>query len=408
MKFSKLSQLFLVSTIGLLAAILFTACDIKTVDYVFVASSGGSGSTGTGQIETFDADQNTGALRSGAATVPSGGNNPIAMATTADYANLYVVNQGSNNVTHFSIAGNGVLAQVDMVTTSASPVSVAVNTAQTYLYVASGPNPSVLTAYSLSGGKIGSAVSTVPLTLPTNPGDIMVPTGVNVLANNNTVYVSAYDQSAYNPGCTPVATCITSTANPGWVFGYTVGAGGSLAAAPSNPFKAGVKPSGLVSDPTNRFVYVTDFASNELIGYTIQGGSTLDFLINGPFKTGNEPNAISIDPRGIYLYVTNGLDSTVTGYVITLSTGTPSAAVNTSGSQLNLTDTTPVAVVVDPALGRYVYTANQQGNSVSGFQLNPTTGALQPSISTPYPTGDKPTALAAVPHGNHAIQVTSP
>jgi 6-phosphogluconolactonase (cycloisomerase 2 family) len=409
MKFSKLGQLFLVSIIGLLVATLFTACDIKTVDYVFVANSAGSGSGGTGQIETFDADQSTGALRSGAATVPSGGNNPIAMAATADYANLYVVNQGSNNVTHFSIAGNGVLAQADAVTTSASPVSVAVNTAQTYLYVVSGPNPSVLTAYSLSGGKIGSVVGQpMPLTLPSNPGDILVPTGVNVLANNGAVYVSAYDQSAYNPGCTPVATCITSTANPGWVFAYTVGTGGTLTSSSGSPYKAGVKPSALVSDPTNRFVYVTDFASNELIGYTVQGGSALDFLINGPFRTGNEPNAIAIDPRGIYLYVTNELDSTVTAYIISLSTGTPSAAVNTTGSQVNLTDTTPVAVVVDPALGRYVYTANQRGNSVSGFQLNPTTGALQPAVSTPYPTGDKPTAIAAVPHGNHAIQTTSP
>jgi 6-phosphogluconolactonase (cycloisomerase 2 family) len=187
-----------------------------------------------------------------------------------------------------------------------------------------------------------------------------------------------------------------------------VGTGGALTAASNAPYKAGVKPSALVSDPTNRFVYVTDFASNELIGYTIQAGSTLDFLINGPFKTGNEPNAIAIDPRGIYLYVTNGLDSSVSAFVITLSTGTPSAAVNTSGSQVNLTDTTPVAVVVDPGLGRYVYSANQQGNSVSGFQLNPTTGALTPSLSTPYPTADKPMAIAAVPHGNHAIQVTSP
>jgi 6-phosphogluconolactonase (cycloisomerase 2 family) len=408
MKFSKLSQLFLVSILGLLGAILFTACDIKTIDYVFVANSAGSGSGSAGQIQTYDADQDTGALRSGAATVPSGGINPISMAATADYANLYVVNQGSNNVVHFSIAGNGVLTQSDMVTTSTSPVSVAVNTAETYLYVVSGPNPSVLTAYSLSGGKIGSAVSTVTLTLPTNPGDTIVPTGVNVLANNNAVYVSAYDMSAYNPGCTPIATCITSTANPGWVFGYTVGTGGTLALATGAPYKAGVRPSALVSDPTNRFLYVTDFASNELIGYTIQGGSTLVFLINGPFKTGNEPNAITIDPRGIYLYVTNALDSSVTAYNITLSTGTPSAAVSVTGSQVNLTDTTPVAVVVDPGLGRYVYTANQQGNSISGFQLNPTTGALQPSLSTPYPTGDKPMALAAVPHGNHAIQTTSP
>jgi len=406
MKFSKLSQLFLVSTIGLLAAVLITACDIKTVDYVFVATNGGSGSGGTGQIETFDADQNTGALRSGAATVPSGGNNPIAMATTADYANLYVVNQGSNNVTHFSIAGNGVLTQADVVTTSATPVAVAVNTAETYLYVVSGPTPAVLTAYSLSSGKIGSVVATETLSLSSATStcpDTIVPSGVDVLANGNAVYVSAYDLSAYNPGG---ATC--STANPGWVFGYIVGSGGGLSVAANSPYKAGVKPSALVSDPTNRFVYVTDAASNELIGYTIQGGSTLDFLINGPFKTGNEPNAIAIDPRGIYLYLTNGLDSTVSAYVITLGTGTPSAVVNTTGSQINQTDTTPVAVVVDPALGRYVYAANQEGNSVSGFQLNPTTGALQPTISGPYPSGNKPAALAAVPHGNHAIQTTSP
>jgi hypothetical protein len=75
----------------------------------------------------------------------------------------------------------------------------------------------------------------MPLTLPSNPGDILVPTGVNVLANNGAVYVSAYDQSAYNPGCTPVATCITSTANPGWVFGYTVGTGGTLTSSSGQP-----------------------------------------------------------------------------------------------------------------------------------------------------------------------------
>jgi 6-phosphogluconolactonase len=410
MKFSKLSQLLLVSMIGLTVATLLTACAINTVDYVFVASSTGSGSGSTGQIQTFDSDNTTGAVRSGAPTVPSGGINPVSLAVTGDFANLYVVNAGNSsspgNVVHFALSGSGVLTQKDVVTTSASPISVAVNAAETYLYVVSGPNPAVLTAYSLSGGTIGSAVATMPIALygkySAFSGDVLVPTGVNVLANNNNVYVTAYDQSAYNPG-----GVTTSTANPGWVFGYSVGSGGALTAATS-PYEAGVKPSALISDPTNRFVYVTDFASNELIGYTIQSGGTLNFLINGPFKTGNEPNAIAIDPRGIYLYITNGLDSTVSGFVINLATGTPSAAVNTTGSQTNATDTTPVAVVVDPAVGRYVYTANVQGNSLSGFKLDPNTGALQPTISTPYPTGNAPTALAAVPHGNHALQVTSP
>ena len=406
MKFSKLSQLFLVSTIGLTGSTLLTSCAINTIDYVFVGNSAGSSAGSAGQIETYDADSGTGALRPGQPTVPSGGVNPVSMSVTADYANLYVVNAGDSstagNVVHFSVAGNGVITQKDVLSSVTSPVAAAVNTAGTYLYVVSGPSPSLLTAYSLSNGAIGSAVASVPLTVPGFTSDTIVPSAVNVLANNNAVYVAAYDKSAYNPG-----GATTSTANPGWVFGYVAGSGGSLTAASKSPYKAGVKPSALVSDPTNRFVYVTDFASNELIGYTIQGGSTLDFLINGPFKTGNEPTAIAIDPRGIYLYITNGLDSTVSAFEITLSTGTPSAAVSSSG-QSNTTDTTPVALIVDPSLGRFVYTANQLGDTVSGFVLNPNTGALDLSISTPYPTGAAPTALAAVPHGNHAIQAVSP
>jgi 6-phosphogluconolactonase len=403
MKFNKLSQLFLVSIIGLSVATLLTSCAIVTIDYVFVANSAGSGTGSTGQIQTYNADSETGALRQGQPNVSSGGNNPVAMATTANYANLYVVNNASNNVVHFSISGSGVLTQKDVVTTSASPVAVAVNPAGTVLYVVSGPNPAVLTVYPLSGGAIGAASATVPLTLPGYAGDIIVPSGVFALASSNAVYVSAYDQSAYNPG-----GITTSTANPGWVFGYTVGSGGALTLSSGSPYKAGVKPSALVADPTSRFLYVTDFASNEVIGYTIQGGSDLVFLINGPFKTGNEPNAVTIDPRGKYMYITNGLDSSLSAYVIDLTTGTPSAAINVSGSQVNATDTTPVAVVVDPSIGTFVYTANNVGNSISGFTLNPNTGALTATQSTPYPTGNAPAALAAVPHGNHSIQETSP
>jgi 6-phosphogluconolactonase (cycloisomerase 2 family) len=416
MKFSKLSQLFLVSRIfliamtGLLMATLLTSCEIVTIDYLFVANSAGSGTGAAGQIETYDVDSKTGALRSGAPTVPSGGINPISMAMTSDYANLYVANQGTSSspgsVVHFAIASNGVLTQKDTVATSSTPVSIAVNAPGTYLYVVSGTTSATLTAYSLSSGTIGATVATKPLNLyntyASYSSDVIVPTGVTVLANSSTVYVTAYDQSAYNPGGTT-----TSTANPGWVFGFTVGSGGVLTAA-TNPYEAGVKPTAIVADPTNRFVYVTDFASNELIGYTIQDGSTLDFMVNGPFSTGNEPQAVVVDPRGLYIYVANALDSSVLAYVITLATGAPSVAANPTGSATNSTDTMPVAVLVDAALGRFVYTANYQGNSISGFELNPNTGTLAPTQATPYPTGYKPSALASVPHGNHAVQSVNP
>jgi 6-phosphogluconolactonase (cycloisomerase 2 family) len=406
MKFSKLGQLFLVSSIGLIVATLLTACQIVTIDFVYVASSAGAGTASNGQIDIFAVDSESGALRAGPQSVSSGGNLPVAMAVSADYENIYVANQANSSIVHFTLALNGTPTQKDVVTLPAQPISIAVNAAGTYLYVASGPGGGTLTAYSIgTGGTMGAVVFETPLSLSTNPTDIIVPTAVTVLANNSAVYVTAYDQAAYDPGC---ATCVTSSAHPGWVFGYTVGSGGILTPASNSPFQAGVKPSAIAADPTNRFVYATDFASNQMIGFSVQSGNLLNFLINGPFKTGNEPSAVVIDPRGKYIYVANSLDSSVSAYAIDLTTGTPSIATAATGGTGNGTDTQPLSIVVDPALGRFVYTANYLGNSVSGFRLDPNSGALTTTQATPYPSGAKPTAIVAVPHGNHSLQIVGP
>jgi 6-phosphogluconolactonase (cycloisomerase 2 family) len=431
MKFSKLSQLFLVSSIGLLVATLLTACQIVTIDFIYVACAGALGTSGDGQIQTFATDSQSGALRTAFTTVSSGGVGPVSMAVTSNYANLYVANAGSSSIAHFVIALNGSLTVKDTVTLSSegsTPVAIAVNTAGTYLYVTSadypgpnGPLPgAVLAVFPLAtDGTIGTPLvnaatgaSYWPLTVPGYSSDLIVPTAITVLANTPTVtgngiYVAAYDQSVYNPGGS-IKT--GDNANPGWVFGFTAGSNGALTAITNSPFEAGVKPSGIAADPTDRFVYVTDYANNQLIAFTILGSSsTLSYLRNGPFKTGNEPSALTIDPTGQFIYVTNALDSTVSSYEITQATGTPTVSVNASGSSNNSTDTEPLAVVVDPALGRFVFTANHLGNSISGFFLNQTSGALvHPTEATPYITDENPVTLVAIPHGNHATQSVTP
>jgi 6-phosphogluconolactonase (cycloisomerase 2 family) len=402
MKFSKPSQLFLVSSIGLLVATLLTACSITTIDYVFVASSSG--------IETFAADSESGALRTGTGTVTTDVSSPVAMAVTADYANLYVANKGNNTIVHYVIGLHGELTVSGTpLALSSTPVALATNTAGTYLYVVASGTTATLTEYALSSGAIGSQVAQQTLSLSSYANDTIIPTGIAVLVNTATVpgssvYVTAYDKSAYNPGCTPTATCAASTANPGWVFGYTIGTSGALSATTSSPYEAGIKPSAIAADPTNRFVYVTDYASNELIGYTIMNSNNLNYLTAGPFKTGNEPSAVAIDPRGKFIYVTNFLDSSVTAYAITQATGVPTVANTLTGSTGNATETEPVAVAVDPALGRFVYTVNYLADSVSGFRLDTTAGSISPTQATPYPTGSAPTALIVIPHGNHAVQ----
>ncbi len=403
MKLSKVSQLVLVASVGLLVAAMLSACQLVTIDYLYLASAG-SGSSSDGQVQTFAVDSQSGALRTGPAAVPSGGVDPVSLAVSPDYKNLYVANAGSNTVAHFSADYNGQLTKQDAVTLAGSPVALAVNAAGNALFVLSGSTSATLTEYAISSsGTIGSVTAQEALSLPGYTGDPLVPTGLVSLANNKAVYVTVYDQAAYNPG-----GAVTSTANPGWVFGFTVGGGGALTPSLGSPFKAGVKPSGITADPTSRFVYITDFASNQLVGFGIQSSGLLTFLINGPFRTGAEPSGVAIDPRGIYMYVSNTLDSSVSAYVIDLNTGTPSAAINPTGAATNATDTQPVAIAIDPALGRFVYTANYLGNSISGFQLDPNAGTLVQSQSTPYPADLHPTALVLAPHGNHSIQSVTP
>ena len=408
MKFSKLRQLLLVSAIGLGVATLFSGCQLVTIDYVFVATSAStiSGSKTTcpnGEIETFAVDSQSGAIRTAQPQVCSGGTTPTAIAISPGYGNLYVANQVDKNIVHFEAAANGVLTKKDSVTLSTTPAGMAVSPDGNTLYAISGTSSATLSAFTLSSGAIGSAASQLNLTIPGFASDSIVPTGVSVLANGKAVFVVAYDLSAYNPG-----GITTSNASPGWIFVFTTGSGGALTPVAGSPYNAGVRPSAVATDPTDRYVYVTDFASNQLIAYGIYTGYTLNFLQNGPYKTGGQPTSVSIDPRGKFMYVSNSLDSSVTAYVIDLTTGTPSTAVNSTGSQTNSTDTQPVSVAVDPALGRYVYTANFLGNSISGFRLDPTAGTLKTTQATPYPTGIHPTAVILVPHGNHSTQSVTP
>ncbi len=409
MKFSKLSQLFLVSSIGLLVATMMTACQLVSIDYVYVASSSGSTAGSSGQIDIFAADAASGALRKVVASVPSGGIAPIALAVSPNFLSLYAANQGtSNNVVHFTIADDGSLTQKDVATGFGTPVGIAVNQAGTLLFTAvqQGTGAALAVNPLATDGTVGAGTG-APSTLvvPGHSGDTIVPTGVTVLTNNKAVYVTVYDKSVYNPGG---STTPGDTANPGWVFGFGVGTGGALTALPGSPYEAGVAPRALTADPTSRFLYAVDFASSQMIGYTIMSDSSLVFFVAPPTKVGNQPDAITFDPRGKFVYVSNALDSTISAFVIDLSTGAATITANPVSGPVNPTDTEPVGLVVDPSLGRFLYTANYLGNSVSGFRLDPTSGVLTTTQNTPYPSGSNPTAIAAIPHGNHEVQSVTP
>jgi 6-phosphogluconolactonase len=412
MKFTRTSQLLLVSAAGLLAATLVTACSqitqTLTVDFVYVASSRAAGPNNYGEINVFEINSESGRMRQiPTSPFPSGGRDPVAEAVSVDYGSLFVVNEDDNTIVQFVIGSDGKLYPFNTVNTpGVYPLAVAATKSNLFvvdtyqpLPIASYANPcsGSIAVYPLSTATssqpagigapaVNSAVSGNywPLTLPginkdsshcTSSGHVIVPTAVNVPASGAYVYVTAYDSSV-----TPYA---------GYIFGYSVGSDGTLTPLSGSPFAAGVQPSAIASDATGTYVYATDFAKGNVLGYSTSSGN-LTPLSSSPFPAGNQPSAIVVNPTYHYAYVANSLDANITAYSIS------NGALSSIGTYA--TGLQPVAMGIDPSTNRFLYTANFLGNNVSGYQLSTTAGTLLVSQFSPYPANANPTSVAAIPH----------
>jgi 6-phosphogluconolactonase len=410
MKFNKSSRLVLIAAVSLLAATLVTACsqidETLTVDFVFVASSKAAGANNYGLINVFEINSESGKMRQiPSSPFPSGGRDPVSEAVSADNGSLFVANQDDNSIVQFVIGSDGKLYPYFTVNTPGIfPVAIAANKANLFVVDTYQPLPVCSTAEPCSGsiavfplaGSSSTCAATVclgpsatntavnsnywPLQI-TGSSDIIAPTAVNIVSGSNSgsnvyVYVAAYD----------------STVSPhlGYIFGFQVGAGGVLTALPGSPFAAGVQPSGVASDSTGSYLYVTDFGGNDVLAYNVAASGALSTMSNSPFLSGNQPTSIVVDPAYPYAYVTNSLDATITAY--TMKNGALSSlGTYTTGEQ-------PVAIGIDPSTQRFIFTANYLGDSVSGFQLSPGAGSLVESQYSPFSSNDWPTAVAAIPH----------
>jgi 6-phosphogluconolactonase (cycloisomerase 2 family) len=239
--------------------------------------------------------------------------------------------------------------------------------------------PLCLTGYALDA-------STQTWNCAGKESDVIVPTAINVLASGADVFVTAYDA--------------TASPNVGYIFGFAVGSGGAL--TPLNgggvPHDMGVggegrgiRPSGIASDPTSTYVFVTDSTNGIVVSYSIASGVLAKI---SDTQAGNGPAAVVADPKYPYLYVANSLDSTVTAYSMS------SGALTSLGNYA--TGLQPVAIGIDPSTNHFLFTVNFLGNgvsgSVSGFELDPTAGTLINSQDSPFTSDALPTAVTAIPH----------
>ncbi|HTV04968.1 MAG TPA: beta-propeller fold lactonase family protein [Acidobacteriaceae bacterium] len=405
MKLSKTGQGLLAAAVSIGIGLGLTSCgQSNTIDYLYVTAS----KQEPGQISVYRVDLESGALTQiPDSPYPSGGRNPVAEVTSPSGANLYVVNHDDNTIVEFAIGTDAKLyPQHTYQTPGTEPQALAINQAGTLLFVVdtyqatysdANPGPGALVVFPINtDGSLGSPVANG--SLPYWPVEF-APSTVNVTANGNFVYVA--NANTNNP---------SAAGQRGTISAFSVGSGGALTPLYSSssalPY-AGVQPSASASDPTSRFLYVTDAASNQLYAYAIGSNGTLAPLTNGPFATGVYPDGITIDPSGQYIYVANYNSNTISAYQITPSNGTPSLL---AAGTTYPTKTGPTCIIVEPAFGRFVYTSNFLDSSITGYQLNPNNGTLTGTENSPYPSAGQPTCAAAVTHGNHPgehVQATS-
>lgn len=409
MKFSKSGQALLAVAVSIGIGLGITSCgESNTIDFLYVTAS----KNNPGQISVYMVDQISGALTQiQDSPYSSGGRNPVAETTSPNGKNLYVLNHDDNTIVDFAIGTDGKLyPQHTYNTPGTEPLAVTMNAAGTLLFVVdtfqpgfsvANPGPGALVVYPVgSDGSLGTAITNTTVTpnipywpVQNNPSSVNVTALLTTNAATDFVYV--------------VNTNTTTQGGTVSAFSYSTGSGGgALTAIPGSPFQAGVAPNASASDPTGRFYYVTDGATNQLIAYGIQTNGGLVPVQNGPFKTDVFPDAVTVSASGQFIYVANYNSNDISAYAIDDGTGAPSSLATATFA----TKTGPTCVLIEPAFARYLYTSNFLDNSITGYKVDPNTGLLTGTENNPYPTAGQPTCTAAITHGNHAsehVQATS-
>lgn len=185
----------------------------------------------------------------------------------------YVANLSDNTVSAYTVdAGTGALNAVGTpVATGLTPLSLAVDPAGRFAYVANAGNTVSAYAINAATGALTS-VGGSPFLAGLAPNSVVVdPTG-------KFVYVTNYDNNTVSIFTINAAT-------------------GALTAA--GTVMTGLNPHFVTVDPTGKFVYVANWSDNTISVYAINAATGVLALVGSPIATGINPYSIAVDRKSV-------------------------------------------------------------------------------------------------------------
>lgn len=299
----------------------------------------------------------------GQAIALSGGTGPVTYTTK--YA--YVANNSGNTISAYSInSATGGLTNVSGSPFAAgSGPTVVVDPLGEFLYaVDSGEG--AISAFAID--HTTGVLSVVPGSPFGNSG---YPGGGGWLVLPLSMAIDSSGQFGYVTNSSPTSNTVTAL-----TIDRATGALGAF-----YELTAGTAPGVARSDPTGKFVYVTNTLSNNVSGFVIDVAP----VAGAPFAAGTDPLGLAIDPSGQYVYVANQGSNSVSAFRIDSQTG---ALSEIAGSPY--TTTAPLALAID-GTGSFLYVANHNAtNNIGAYSINPLSGALTSLASSPFTAGNGP------------------
>lgn len=350
------------------------------------------GSRGSAVIETFSFSLNNGHV-SAIANSPSStagqtcilNGLPASMVVDPTGAYAYaVLNESSacsgsaTGIQAFKVNSDGTITASGSLVSDPNPIALSMDAAGKFLFVAEGTN----------------SVSTAPNAAPC-PGTT-AQFGVCVYSISGGTLTGV--EGSYNfPTTLSVPNIVSVAATPTVFPGIGInGVQNAVCSTPGN------------SPPTSEFLYAVDAVNYTVWEFSVDTSSGA--LGNPPgmtavasVPTAAVPAGVAIDPCDRFAYVTNGAPTNkVSAYQICTSIISPGPCPNADGSLVSVSGSpfslsgsanAPGPLVVDP-FGNNVYVVGTSSNTVSGFKISPTTGALSALNPPTVATGARPTSIA--------------
>jgi 6-phosphogluconolactonase (cycloisomerase 2 family) len=412
-------RFWLLGFVGLILVALLVACGSN-----YNSSTNGLilvGSQGSSVIQTFSLNPGSGHIGSVANSTNDTSNqtcllngSPASMVMHPSGGFAYVIFNSSSvcsNATQTGIAvlqvkSDGTTAQVGNLVPDANPISLAMDSAGKFLFVAEG-TAGLVNVYTI--GSDGSLTGVQGTFNFVNGQGFRTPNIVAVAptptvfpkAGINGVQGAVCSAAGDSPPTTEYLYAVDADNYVVWEFSVdmTTGALGNLTAngpVPSHPTDA--IPAGAAVDACNRFLYVSGSLHNKINAYqicttTIQGvcasadGSLVD-VSGSPFAVTGSANGlgpIAIDPNGNDVYVVGTLSNTVSGFRISPVSGALAALSPATVA----TGTEPKSIAIR-ADNNWMFVTNYGSASVSQYAITPATGVLttaQPITTDNYPFG---------------------